>query len=89
MLDQGSFPAPGDHAELLDPGGAGFLDRILDQGFVDDRQHFLGGRLGCGQKARAEAGDGQDGLAQFLFHGPTPRLLKPGFMFNPDPVRRG
>ena len=66
MLHQCGLAAPGDHAELLDPGGACLFDRILDQGFVHDRQHFLGHRLGGRQKSRAEAGDGQYRLAQLV-----------------------
>ena len=68
MLHQRGLAAAGDHAELLDPGGARLLDRILDQRLVHDRQHFLGGRLGGGQESRAEAGDGQHGFAQWLDH---------------------
>ena len=69
MLDQRGLAAAGDHAELLDPGRARLLDRVLDQRLVHDRQHFLGHRLGGRQEARAEAGDGQNGFAQRLDHG--------------------
>jgi len=34
-------------------------------GFVDDGQHFLRHRLGGGQDAGAEAGDREDGFADF------------------------
>ena len=78
MLDQGGLAAAGHHAELLDPGGARFLDGVLDQRLVDDRQHFLGHRLGGGQEAGAQAGDGQHGLAQWLDHGGVP--LRSGSM---------
>ena len=44
----------------------GFLDRLLDQRAVHDRQHFLGLRLRRRQKPRAEAGDRHDCFA----HGP-------------------
>ena len=63
MFDQRGLAAAGDHAELLDAGGARFFDRILDQRLVDDGQHFLGRRLGGGQEAGAQAGDGKDGFA--------------------------
>ena len=72
MLDQRGLAAAGDHAELLDARRARFLDRVLDQRLVDHRQHFLGGRLGGGQETRAEAGDGQNGLAQWLDHNELP-----------------
>ena len=71
MFDQRGLAAAGDHAELLDPGGARLIDRVLDQRLVDDRQHFLWHRLGGGQEARAEAGDRKHGLAQW-FNQETP-----------------
>ena len=55
--------AAGDKDELLDPGFHRLLDRILDDGLVHDRQHFLRDGLGGGQEARSHAGDGQDGFA--------------------------
>ena len=50
------------------PGGHRLLDPVLDDRLVDERQHLLGLRLGGGQEARAEAGGGEDGLAD-LRHG--------------------
>ena len=64
MFHQRGLAAAGDHAELLDAGGARLLDRVLDQRLVHDGQHFLGGRLGRGQEAGAQPGDGQDGFAK-------------------------
>jgi hypothetical protein len=66
VLDDGGLAAAGDEAELLDAGGARLLDRVLDQRFVHHRQHLLRQRLGGGEKAGAEAGDGQDGLLERL-----------------------
>ncbi len=68
MLDQGGLAAPGHQAELLDPGRARLLDRVLDEWLVDHRQHFLGDGLGGRQESRAEARNGQHGLAQRLDH---------------------
>jgi hypothetical protein len=68
MLHQRRLAASGDHAELFNSGGARFLDRILDQRLVHDRQHFLGGCLGSGQKSRAEAGDRQHRFTQWFNH---------------------
>ncbi len=68
MLDERGLAAARYHAELLDPGRARFLDRILDQRLVHDGKHFLGRRLGSGQKPGAKAGDGQHGLLQGLDH---------------------
>ncbi len=81
MLHQRGLAAPGDHAELLDPGRPSLLDGILYQRFVDHRQHFLGGRLGCGQESRAEARNGQNGLAQRLDHVWLPGLPESGWQW--------
>ena len=43
----------------------GLLHHVLDDRLVEDRQHLLGGALGGGQKAGAEAGGGDDSLHDF------------------------
>ena len=48
---------------LLDAGCDGFLDAVLDDRLVDEDQHLFRLRLGGGQEPRAEAGGGEDGLA--------------------------
>ena len=48
---------------LLTPDATRLLDAVLDDRLVDQRQHLLGLRLGGRQEARAEAGGGEDGLA--------------------------
>ena len=55
--------AAGDEDEMLDAGLARLVDHVLDDRPVDDGQHLLRHGLGGGQEAGAEAGDGQDGLA--------------------------
>ena len=45
-----------------------FVHRVLDQRPVDDRQHFLGHRLGGGQEAGAEPRDREHGLADSETH---------------------
>ena len=45
------------------PGLARLVDDVLDQRPVDHRQHLLRHRLGGGQEAGAEAGDGENSLA--------------------------
>ena len=62
------FAAPGDEDHLLDPRLARFVDRILDQRPVDDRQHLLGHRLGRRQQPGAEPGDREHRLADALAH---------------------
>ena len=53
----------GDENELLNAGLSRLLDGILDDRFVDDREHLFGHRLGRRQDAGAHAGDGQNGFA--------------------------
>jgi hypothetical protein len=76
--------ASGDQHELIDPRGFRFFDGVLDQGLVDDRQHFLGHALGCRQEPRAETGHGQDGFTDWFVQkdspetcGTTGRFLMP------------
>ena len=65
VLDRRLVPA-GDKDELFNPRGGGFLDGILDQRLVDDRQHFLRHRLRGGKKAGAEPADGKNGFPDHL-----------------------
>ena len=53
---------PGDEDEVLDARRHRLVDDMLEDRPVDDRQHLLRHGLGGGQEARAEPGDGQDGL---------------------------
>ena len=48
---------------LVDAGGDRFLDAVLNDRLVDERQHFFRLRFGGGKKARAQAGGGEDRLA--------------------------
>jgi hypothetical protein len=50
---------------MLDAGFLGLIHHVLDQGLVDDGQHFLRHRLGGGQDAGAEAGDRKYGFTDF------------------------
>jgi len=67
MVLERALAAAGDEDHLLDPGFARFLDRILDQRPIDDRQHLLGNGFGGGEEAGAETGDRKDCLAN-RFH---------------------
>jgi hypothetical protein len=62
ILD-GTLGAAGDEYQLGDTRRDGFLGGVLNERLVDDRQHLLGGHLGGRQEARAEARDGENGLA--------------------------
>ena len=74
LVDQHHLAAPGDEAEFLDPGGARFLHRVLDQRLVHHREHFLRHGLGGGQEAGSETGDRENGLLQRLLSGQGPLL---------------
>ena len=45
--------------------GCGLFHGVLNQRFIDDRQHFFGACLGRGKKTRAQASDRKDGFADF------------------------
>ena len=63
MVLDGALLAAGDDDDLLDAGGDCFLDAVLDDRLVDERQHLLGLRLGGGQEPRSPAGGRKDGFA--------------------------
>lgn len=65
MIFDDVFVAAGDEDEVLDAGFPRLVIDVLDQRLVDDGQHFLRHRLGGGQDAGAEAGDGEYGFANF------------------------
>jgi hypothetical protein len=67
MILDDTLVAAGHEDEVLDPGFARLVHDILDHRLVDDGEHFLGDGLGSRKKTRAEAGDGEDCLANF-FH---------------------
>ena len=48
------------------PGRDRFLDAVLDDRLVDERQHFLGLRFGRRKEARAQAGGGKNGFADVI-----------------------
>ena len=68
MVRDDALVAAGDEDEMLDPRLARLVDHILQRRTVDDRQHLLRHGLGGGEEARAEAGDGKDGLAERIYH---------------------
>ena len=74
VLDD-ALVATGDEDEVLDPGFARLVDRVLDQRPVDDRQHFLGHGLGGRQEAGAETRNRKHGSPNALSQVDAP----PGF----------
>jgi hypothetical protein len=70
MVLNGALAAAGDEDHVADAGGVGLFHGVLDQWLVHHRQHLLGRCLGGRQKARAQPGDGENGLANGgLLHG--------------------
>lgn len=76
--------ATGDEDDFLDPGIARLFHRVLNQRLVHHRQHLLGQRLGCRQKARTKAAYGKycltDGfVAGHRLFASTVRAIMPGY----------
>ena len=66
------FVAAGNEDHVTDARFVSFFDRVLDQRFIYDRQHFFRRRLGRGQKARAKSGDREHGKFYGFTHGFPP-----------------
>ncbi len=77
ILDR-ALAAPGDEDHLLDPCLQRFVHCVLDQRTVDDRQQFLGHRLGRGQEASAKSRDRENGFADRFVGHATPFSLQRG-----------
>jgi hypothetical protein len=60
VVFDGTLVAASDEDHLADSSGVGFFDRVLDQRFVDHRQHFFGAGLGGWQETCAQPGDRED-----------------------------
>ena len=75
ILD-GVLAAAGDEDDVVDARGDRFFDAVLDDRLVDERQHFLGLRLGRRQEAGAEAGGGKDGFANGVSRGIVRRGIR-------------
>ena len=48
MVFDGLLAASGDDENLVAAGGHGLFDSVLDDGLVDQREHFFGLSFGCG-----------------------------------------
>ena len=64
VLDR-AFAPPGDDDNVFDSGSDRFFYRILNQGFVNERQHFFGRRFRRGEEASTKACGGNHGFAHF------------------------
>lgn len=61
------FATAGDQNDFAKTGGDRLFNHMLDHRLVDHRQHLFGDRLAGRKHAGAEAGDGNDYLAEHLF----------------------
>ena len=62
VLD-GVLPTHCDENDVVDARSHRLFDPVLDDGFVDERQHLFGLRFGGGQKPGPEAGRRENSLA--------------------------
>ena len=60
--------------KLLDTCRFGFLDSVMNERLVDNRQHLLGHRLGRRKKAGSQPGDREDSFADAFVHEPLDRV---------------
>ena len=60
MVLDGTLVAACDKNHVADSRRICFFDRVLDQRFIDHREHFLGLRFGGGEESSAKARDGKD-----------------------------
>ena len=63
VIFDGALVAARDEDHVGHARSRGLFDGVLNQGLVDDGQHFLGHRLGGGKKTGAHARDRKDNLA--------------------------
>ena len=69
VIFDGLLAASSDDEDLVAAGGHGFFNAILDDRLIHQWEHFFGLGFGCGQEARAQAGSGENGFADFhLLH---------------------
>ena len=65
MVLNGGLAVTGDDDDVGAASLNGFLDAVLDERLIDERQHLLGHGLGGGEEARAQASGGKHGFANF------------------------
>ena len=71
MVLDGPLGAAGHEYQGIHARRNRFLDSILNQWLVDDRQHLLGTRLGGGKKPGSQPGDRKDSFLNHFFHEAT------------------
>ena len=65
MVFDRAFPASCDDDNVFDAGGDRFFHCILNERFIDQRQHFFRRRFRRGKEARTQACGGNHGFADF------------------------
>src|ERR1700690_786265 len=65
MIFNRIFSPASDDNYIFNPGSNALLDGILNQRFIDHRQHFFRLRFGSGQKAGSQTRSRQNSLANF------------------------
>ena len=75
MVFDAAFAAAGHKNDFGAACFHGFFHCVLNQGLIDNRQHFFGIGLGGGQKTRAHAGNGEYGFADFRVAHNVPLLF--------------
>src|SRR3546814_14931760 len=66
MIFDDALSAAGDKDHLLNASLQGFIDGILNERPIHDRQHFLGHDLRRGQESCAKSSDRKDGFSNLL-----------------------
>src|SRR5579859_472236 len=84
MIFHGAFSAPGDDNDVLDPGGDCFFNAVLNDGLVDQSQHFLRNYLGSREETCAQAARGKDDFPYLLAHHISSKTLKAAGKSNAD-----
>ena len=69
VVFDGRLAAAGDDDDLIAAGGQRLFDAVLDDGLVDQRQHFFGNGFGGRQKTCAESRSRKNCLAHFRVGG--------------------
>ncbi len=68
MVFDRALASSGDHDDVFDARRDRFLDDVLNQRFVDQREHLFRRGFGCGKKACTQSGGGNNGFTYIGSH---------------------
>ena len=88
ILDR-ALLARGHDDDLLDAGGDGLLDRVLDHRLVDEREHLLRLGLGRREKSGSPTGGGKDGFSDSHRTSGAALVDRPSIARGPRQTRPG